>query len=230
MLGARIQKRINSALGQTVIIWPDYCQILLSDLHLPLFVYSLDPPYQSGESSHVSMLCSKSLNSFWFSRVRTKVLTRATRLPVTLVTSSHAVLSLATLASIPFSYSARHASYSGPFPLAVLFCLEPSYCKYLHGSLSHQLQIYCANSFSKRPSLTISFKIAIFPWVPTSPSLLYFSPLHLSPSGTLCVLLFDLFIISLLPLGHKIMKEGIFFFWSVILPAVSPIPVSMFGI
>lgn len=161
MLGARIQKRINSALGQTVIIWPDYCQILLSDLHLPLFVYSLDPPYQSGESSRVSMLCSKLLNSFLHSWVRTKVLTRATRLPVTLVTSFRAVLSLATLASIPFSYSARHASYSGPFPLAVLFYLEPSYCKYLHGSLPHQLQIDQLRRFYflLSPILCLSMKL-----------------------------------------------------------------------
>ena len=85
---------------------------------------------------------------------------------------------------------------------------------FLYGSLPHHLWIYCANSFSKRPSLTISLKIAVFPWVPYS-SLLYFSPLHLSPSGRLYILLPYLFVISLLPLGPKIIKEE--FFWSIIL-------------
>ena len=98
----------------------------------------------------------------------------------------------------------------------------------LHGSLPHHLWIYCANRFSKRPSLTISLKAAIFPWVPYFPPLLYFSPLHLTPSGRLYVLLSYLFVISILPLGHKIIKEE--FFWSIILTAVSLIPISMFGI
>ena len=69
-----------------------------------------------------------------------------------------------------------------PFPVGYSF-LPGAFL--LHCSLPHHLWIYYANSFSKRPSLTISFKIAIFPWVPYSPPLLYLSPLHLSPSGRL---------------------------------------------
>lgn len=118
-------------LVQTVIIWPDYCHIFLTDL---LACAGL-PSRPSLPARKVKSCLNTPL--FYLCRVRTKGLTMAARFPVTHLTSFLTVLSLAhsdlgTLASIPRSCTARHTPSTGPSLLAILFCLEPSSYKYLH--------------------------------------------------------------------------------------------------